>query len=119
MVVGEIISFLMQLDTTVLFLVLFGVMIIAFKVVTYLIRVFITGALFAVFPIVANIIGLPIPLTFESVIWSGIFGIVVYLAYTSLSMGLKIIRKIFSPFGKMFKEKPKQKIIIKESNEKD
>ncbi|MFH1978026.1 MAG: hypothetical protein ABIJ92_01750 [Candidatus Aenigmatarchaeota archaeon] len=119
MVIGEIISGMLALDPLILVVVLFGIIVISFKVLSYLIRVFVTGAVFALFPIVANFAGLGVPLTFESVLWSAIFGIVAYMLFTSVKFGLSITKKIFSPFGRMFKSKPKQQVIIKERDEKE
>ncbi|MBU0530753.1 MAG: DUF2937 family protein [Nanoarchaeota archaeon] len=114
--VGDIINIVLGLDTVLIFIVLFVFIIIAFKVFKYLVRVFITGVIFAVFPIIANLMGIPIPLTFESIAWSAIFGIILYLLYTSVMTGTKMLNKIMSLFGKLLgtgKPKP-QKIIIRE-----
>lgn len=115
MVVSEIISQLLQLNTMLLFVVLFLLIIIAYKLFKYLMRVFITGMAFAFFPIIANLIGIPVPLTFQSVMWSALFGIMAYLAYSVMHTGLKIVSIVLSPFKRMFKKKPKvEKVIVKE-----
>jgi len=117
---GEILSIILGLDTILLFLVLFIGIILAFKIFKYLMRVFVTGAVFAVFPIVANIMGLSIPLTFESIAWSALFGIIMYMLYTSLMTGTKIVNKILSIAGKLVGAgKPKQKVIIREVVKED
>jgi len=118
--VSDVLNLLMGLDTILLFIILFIGIILAFKIFKYLVRVFITGAVFAVFPIVANIMGMNIPLTFDSIIWSAIFGIVLYMLYTSVMTGTKLINKIMSLFGKLLGSgKPKQKVIIREVVEKE
>ena len=119
MVVSEMISLLLQLDTMVLFVVLFLLIIIAYKLFKYLLRVFVTGVAFAFFPIIANLIGIPVPLTFQSVVWSALFGIMAYLAYSVMHTGLKIVGIVLSPFKRMFKKKPKvQKIVVVEERDR-
>lgn len=113
--IGDVINLVMGLDTGLIFIVLFAGIIIAFKVFKYLMRVVITGAIFGVFPIVGNMMGLAIPLTIESIIWSAIFGVVLFLLYTSLRTGTKILNTIMSIFGRLLgMGKPKQKVIVKE-----
>ncbi len=120
MAVTEIISQMLQLDTMSLFIVLFLLIIIAYKLFKYLMKVFMTGMVFALFPIIANLIGIPVPLTFQSVMWSALFGIMAYLVYSMARMGLKVVSIVLSPFKRMFKKKPKvEKVIIKEVEKKD
>ncbi len=95
---------------------------VAYKVFAFVFRVLLTGLAFGLFPVVANFLGIAIPLTLESVLWSAIAGIVFYFVYSGIKFGYGVINAALWPFRKGFEsrsEKKKVKKAAKKMNEKE
>jgi hypothetical protein len=105
---------LSQVNTVVLFAVFLVFIVLAYKIFQALIKAFIVGVIAATFPVVANLMGMDIPLTLNSMIWFAVFGVVAYLFYATVSGGAKIIGLAMRPFRGLFRRKPVQKVIIRE-----
>ena len=110
----EFLKGLSQLNTVLLMAIFLVFIVFAYKVFQALIKAFIVGVIAATFPVVANLIGMNVPLTINSVIWFAIFGVTGFLLYASITGGVKIIRMLMRPFRGLFSKKPVQKIIIRE-----
>lgn len=114
--VGNIISFALQLNIEILLIVIVVLALIAFKVFSFVMKAVFTGIVFALFPLVANYFGIPVPLTLNSIVSYALLGILFYFGYGMLSFGFKMTRLAMSPFKKSFKkEKPKKVVVEKES----
>jgi hypothetical protein len=88
--------------------------VLAYKIFQALIKAFIVGVISATFPVIANLAGMDVPLTINSVIWFAIFGVTAFLMYATISGGLKIMRIFMRPFRGLFTKKPVERIIIRE-----
>jgi hypothetical protein len=95
-------------NSVILILIFIVFIILMLKVLQFLLRAVVTGVAFGFFPVVASYLGMGVPLTFESVIGSAIFGIFVYLAYSAARTAFKVIRMVLSPFTRLFKKKEKK-----------
>ncbi len=106
----------MQINTILGIGIVFGLILIAYKIFHLVIRAIITGFLASFIPAAALVLGIDIgiPLTLNNMIWFGVLGISTYLVYASVSMGAKTVRLLMKPLNFLFKNKPKEKIIIKE-----
>ena len=98
---------LLGLNPFILLALVIALVYLGFRLFALLLRVLLTGLAFASFPIIANLIGIPVPLTLQSILWSAITGIVLYFIYLSLSFGNKLISLALSPFKKGFSRKAK------------
>ena len=98
---------LLKLNAFLLLGVVFALAFLAYKLFAFVLRVLLTGIAFAFFPLIANLVGIAVPLTLQSILWSAITGMVVYLAYLSIKFGHKIISAVFYPFRKTFKKQKK------------
>lgn len=105
---------LSQVNTALLMVVFVVFIVLAYKVFQALIKAFIVGVIAASFPIVANLMGMNVPLTISSVVWFAILGVTAFLMYATITGGIKIVRFAMKPFNRMFSRKPVQKIIIRE-----
>jgi hypothetical protein len=116
--ITEILNFVFQMfqaNSIVAIAALFLLIIIAYKIFQVVIKSLITGALAALIPIAAVIAGVDIgaPLTISNLLWFAVFGVMSYIIYFSLTTGLKTIRLIMKPVGRLFQGK-KEKVIIRE-----
>ena len=103
-----------QMNPVLLGVIFLFFIVIAYKVFQALIKAFIVGVIAASFPIVANLFGLDVPLTFYSVMWFALFGVAAFMLYATISGGAKIAGFAMKPFGVMFRKKNVKTIIIKE-----
>ncbi|MBI4181552.1 MAG: hypothetical protein HY520_01115 [Candidatus Aenigmarchaeota archaeon] len=78
---------------------------LAFRIFQTIVKMLITGIAFGLFPILANLLGIPIPLTLQTILWSVILGIATYMAYMGLSFFFKVVNAVFSPLKKGFQKK--------------
>jgi hypothetical protein len=104
-----------QLPSMWLFFLLFFLFIlVAYKVVKFLIRALIIAVVAGVFPIFANrFLGMAIPITLQNVVWFAITGVEIYFVYVILCSIGKLAEIVMKPFsGK--KTKKVEKIIIME-----
>lgn len=113
----ETIGSFSQVNSMVLAFVFLFFIIIAYKVFQTLMKAFVVGVVSATFPLVANLLGMGVPLTITNVIWFAMFGVTVFMLYTSITGGAKIMRFAMKPFGLLFRRKPVRTVIINE-NEK-
>ena len=104
---------LLKLNPFLLLGAVFAFAFVAYKLFATLLKVLVTGIAFATFPIIANIVGIPVPLTLQTVLWSAITGIVVYFAYMGISFAFKVINAVFSPFKKSFGKREVRKVVVK------
>jgi hypothetical protein len=112
--IPDILMKLTQLNTVLLLAVFLVFIVLAYKVFQALIKAFIVGVIAATFPVVANLMGMNVPLTISNVVWFAIFGVAAYLLYATISSGAKIVGLVMRPFRGMFARKPVQKVIIRE-----
>lgn len=115
----EIMNGVAQINTVLLAAVFLFFIVIAYKVFQALIKAFIVGIIAAAFPIVANLLGMDVPLTFTSVIWFAIFGVAAFMLYATISGGAKIARFAMKPFGALFRKKNVKTVIIREKETKN
>ena len=114
----RLLSEISQMNLIFLVLVVIVLIIVGLKVFRNLLKALLTGILFGLFPFIAGFVGLSVPLTVNSVISSALFGIAIYFVFSAMKTGFKITRWVLAPFRKMFRSKPKEKIIYREK-EKD
>ncbi len=88
----------------------------AYKAFQVLIKGFMVGVISASFPVIATLLGLDVPLTINNIVWFAILGVSSFLLYHTMSGGVRMMRLIYRPFGRMFRKKTPvvQKIIIRE-----
>lgn len=108
----ELISQILQLDVMLIFIILFVFIIIAYKVFKYLMKALITGIVFALIPILANFLGFPMEISFGVIFQYAIYGIIIFVVYSIIHTGLRIVGFALSPFKRSFKKK--EKVIVKE-----
>jgi len=109
----EVISQVLQMDVIMIFIILFIFIIIAYKIFKYLMKAFITGMAFGFIPILANFLGFPVEISFAVIFQYMIFGILVFVAYSMIHTGLKIVGFVLSPFKGLFKKKQEKKVVTK------
>ena len=112
--VVEILQMLSQMNTVLLVGAFFVFIVLAYKIFQALIKGFIVGVISAAFPIVANLMGMDVPLSINSIIWFAIFGVAAFLMYASITGGIKITKLFMRPFKGLFTKKPVKTIIIRE-----
>jgi hypothetical protein len=104
--IAELLSYFQQLDTVLLIAFFLIFIILAYKIFQTMIKSLIVGIIAATFPIVANLfLGMDVPITFSSIIWFGVFGVVAFLAYSFITGGVKMVRIALSPFRLLFRKK--------------
>lgn len=103
---------LLGLDPLVMIGILLVVTFIAFRVVAFFLRALLTGVAFGVFPVVANLLGIGVPLTLNTILWSMILGIALYFAYVTVSTGNRLINFVLSPFRGSFQTRT-QRVVVK------
>ncbi|MBU1135163.1 MAG: hypothetical protein KKG13_01445 [Nanoarchaeota archaeon] len=100
------------------FILVFGLLIVfvvlAYTVFKILMKAALFGALGAIAPFVANYMGMSIPITLTNILWFALLGVMAYVVYAMASGGVKTMKLITSPFRTLFRQKPKEKIIIRE-----
>ena len=111
----------MQISTALTIGLLFVMIVIAYKMFKIAIKAMLVGGLAALIPVAAVIFGIDIgiALTVDNMVWFAILGISAYLVYSSVSMGMRTVRMAMKPFGFMFRNKQKEKIIIREVEKKE
>ena len=110
----SLVTWVFSLHPLILIVIAIALLYIAMKVIKILTKVVFTAVVFGLFPVAAFIMGFDVTLTFSSIIGSAVFGIVAYFAYHSVRTGYRIIKIVLSPFRKLFRDKPKQQVIIRE-----
>ncbi len=81
---------------------------LAYKIVKILAKAAIVGLLAALFPVFANyFLGVDIPITLYNIIWFAVTGIGLFLVYSFVRGGWKVVKLIFSPFKALFRGKKK------------
>ena len=113
--VGMFISKILQMDIMFIFIIFFLLIVITLKIFQFLLKIFLMGFVFGFFPIVANLIGIPVEITFQNILLSAMIGVIISLAYFSISAGLRVVRIAFLPFRKTF-EKTKNRVSSKGKN---
>ena len=101
-------SQLQQVSTVFLFIVFFIFIVLAYKVFQTLMKALVVGVIAAAFPIVANLIGMDVALSLNSILWFAIAGVALYFAYAFMSGGVKIVKIATSPFRFIFRKKEKK-----------
>ncbi|MBN2042388.1 MAG: hypothetical protein JW754_01125 [Candidatus Aenigmarchaeota archaeon] len=82
---------------------------LAYKIVKMLAKAAIIGLLAALFPVFANyFLGTEIPITLYNIIWFAVTGIGLFLVYSVVRGGWKVVRLILSPFKAIFRGKKKK-----------
>lgn len=109
---------LTQANTVLLFVVFLVFIVLAYKIFQAMIKAFIVGVIAATFPVIANLMGMDVPITINNIIWFALFGVAAYLLYATIAGGAKIMGLVMRPFRGLFGKKPVQKVIIREK-EKD
>ena len=112
-VVG-LLGIIAEMNSTLLIVVMFVFMIIAYKVFQYMLRILFTAAIFGAFPFVANyVLGMSIPITLGSVLNYAMLGVTLFFAYASIRTCIRITKFVLRPF-KGFFEKKKETVVIRE-----
>jgi hypothetical protein len=95
--------------------------VMAYKMFKIAIKAMLIGGLASLIPVAAVITGLDIgiAMTIDNMVWFAIFGIAAYLVYSSVNMGLRTVRLVMKPFGFMFRNKPKEKIVVRHVEKKE
>ncbi|MBI4175814.1 MAG: hypothetical protein HY518_01305 [Candidatus Aenigmarchaeota archaeon] len=116
MVLEQIIGLISQVqDNTYLLIALIVVfVIIAYKVFQTMIRITVTGILFALIPIAGKAAGFDIAVTYQNILWFAFIGILFYFIYSTISSVAKVLGFVSKPFRK---EKVKT-VVIKEKEKK-
>lgn len=97
-----IIEQILQLHPVILLgLIIVGAF-VAYKIFAFVFRVLLTGIAFGSFPLIANAVGVHVPLTIESVMWSAFTGIVLLFVYRGIAFGYRILNLAMLPFKKTF-----------------
>lgn len=98
-------------------ILLLGVVIVsayaAFRIFAYILRMLTTGLVFGAFPLIANVVGIPIPLTLQSILWSVFLGMVIYLCYGGLTFVWKIMGAFSSPVRRGFGRSQAKTVVVK------
>jgi len=99
------------LDINPIFLLagLIIVIIIVFYLIKALMKIAIVGLFSAFMVIAANLVGLNIPITFQTLITSATFGIIIFTILKYVEIGWKILKAATYPVRKAVKRKDKQK----------
>lgn len=108
---------LLQLPAPMLVGLIVVASLIAYKVFAFVFRMVLTGLAFGTFPLIANAVGIAVPLSLEAILWSALLGIVMYLMYASLMFGVRILNLMFLPFRKLFGAGNKKPTPKKDPNE--
>ena len=116
--VFRLLSEISQMNLIFLVLVVIVLIIVGLKVFRYLLKALLTGVAFGLFPFVARAIGMAVPLTINTVVSSALFGVAIYFVFSAMKTGFKVTRWVLSPFRRLFRSKPKEKIVYREK-EKD
>jgi cell shape-determining protein MreD len=115
-----LISEVLQMHPLLIAAILIILIMLAFKIFSFVMKAVFTGACFAFFPLVANLAGFSFPLTLQTILWFAVFGVIVYFGYHTVLSGYKIMRIALSPFSKLSAKKPAVKtVIIKEEKKKN
>lgn len=101
---------LLKLNAFVLLGLVFATAFIAYKLFAIVLRILVTGVAFGTFPFIANFIGIAVPITVQTILWSALAGIFIYFAYVGISFGMKIISLAFAPFKRAFPKKEKRQM---------
>lgn len=105
----EIMSQMQQINSVLLIVIFLIFIILAYKLFQTMIRAVIVGVIAAAFPFVANYFGFSVPITLNSILWFAITGVVLFLAYSFISGGIKIVKIVLTPFKWLFRKKEKKK----------
>ena len=87
---------------------------IAYKLFQALIKAFIVGAIAASFPVIANLMGMNVPITIHSILWFATIGVIAFLMYSAINGGARMARFAVTPFGRLFRKTPVKTVIIRE-----
>jgi hypothetical protein len=128
MVAGEIIGLgkdiieqLLHMDVLMVFIILFFLAIIGWKILSYLMKAAMVGIVFAAVPIALNFLGYPMPLSFTTIFSWAVAGLTIFFLYHSIATVIRGLKFIMRPFGSDKKEKTvvlKEKIIEKEKKDR-
>lgn len=104
-----------QLNNIIIIGFLFVLLFIGYKLFQIALKSIIVGVIASMIPIAALIMGfdIGIPATLGNILWFAVFGVMSYLVYATVNAGVKTVKLVMKPFGVLFRNKPKQKIIIK------
>ena len=112
-VLGE----LLKLDPFMLFALVLAGAYVSLRVLGMVIRILLTGLAFGSFPVIANLAGIGVPLTIQSIMWSALLGIMIYFVFMGLKFGYTIMNAALWPFTR----KRGKKVVVKKvpKEEKD
>ncbi len=94
----DIASQLLGVNPMFLLAVLVVVVIVVFYILKTIMKIAIVGLFSALLVIAANILGLPVPVSLQTLMAAATFGIIFYTILKYLEIGFKIIRAGLSPF---------------------
>ena len=91
---------------------------IAYKVFKAIMKALFVAFVAGIFPLVMFFLGAYQPESlwamFQTMMWFSIAGVAMFFVYSTMSTAAKIIKAVISPFRFLFRDKKKQKIIIRE-----
>ncbi len=105
---SKIFSQVNEINSVILFLVFIFFVVIAYKIFKTLFKALMVGLISAMFPVIAYLLGFNIPVTFQSIIWFSLTGMLLFFLYSIISGGVKIIKILTSPFKLLFRKKEKK-----------
>jgi cobalamin biosynthesis protein CobD/CbiB len=80
-------------------------LVIVFYVVKGIIKAAVVGVFSAFLVVAANLLGVGIPLTFQTLIMAAILGIVIHTILTYLELGFRVLRTVLSPVTRRLRKK--------------
>ncbi len=106
---------LMQLDTSILVILLVIGVVVAAKIFQYLMKAVFVGIVFGAAPIVLSLLGVEIAISLNNIASSALIGLALFLVYAAVHTGVRVTKIVLYPFRRFFRRKPKvEKIIIRE-----
>jgi len=109
---------LLKLNAIVLIGIVLAGAFIAFKLFQIVVKVMLTGLAFGTFPFIANFLGIGVPVNVQTILWSVILGIVVFMTYMSMKFAFKVLNLAFLPLKKMFSKPKVKKVIVEKEKDK-
>ena len=110
-----------QVNNLLTIALLFVLIFIGYKIFQIVLKSVIVGIIAALIPVGAIVLGVDIgvSLSISNMLWFAVFGVMSYLVYASVNAGVKTVKLIMKPFGVLFRNKPKQKVIIKQEKKEE
>lgn len=114
----EFLGEMSQINTTMLVVAFLIFIVIAYKIFSTLLKALMVGIVAGAFPVVVNFLGFDVPVNLGSVMWFATFGIMLFLVYSSVLGGLKILSFLFKPFRAIRRKKKERVVVVKEKSRK-